>query len=156
MIQLLAGRIPSGRALAVKVEPSSEVSPAVAASIPCAKLTAAELHQTIATAFPLVVGNRKTIAAIQAVVAEFYGISPSFMKRPDGKGSRDRVVARPRQVAMYLAREITQFSTTAIGKQFGGRDHSTVVWAISQVGKRAFQDPKFWVELETLRKRLGR
>jgi chromosomal replication initiator protein len=48
---------------------------------------------------------------------------------------RSRTVARPRQVAMYLSKNLTQHSLPEIGRQFGGRDHTTVMHAVKQVTK---------------------
>jgi chromosomal replication initiation ATPase DnaA len=55
--------------------------------------------------------------------------------------SRSRSIARPRQVAMYLARRRTTRSLPEIGRVFGGRDHSTVVWAIKQIANLIETDP---------------
>jgi chromosomal replication initiator protein len=48
---------------------------------------------------------------------------------------RSRAIARPRQVAMALAKELTQLSLPEIGSNFGGRDHTTVLHACRQIGK---------------------
>jgi chromosomal replication initiation ATPase DnaA len=154
---LYAGRLPSGRALAVKVEPSifGEVSPPDGASIPDAEpcITAADLTPALRTAF-LIPG--RSVAKIQLTVADFYDISPTYMTEPDGRdrGMREPKVARPRQVAMFFARKLTPMTLPAIGKRFGGRDHTTVIHAIRVVEKRAKQDPAFRLELQTLRERL--
>lgn len=151
MIQLLAGRIPSGRALAVKVEPL-RVSPAVAASIPCASepgLTSADLREAVVRAFPLI--GRRSVRGIQIEVARFYGVHVDHMISPD----RRRSVAYPRQTAMYLARKLTKASLPDIGNRFGGRDHTTVIHAIKAVERRAEKDPLYGLELEVLRERLS-
>jgi chromosomal replication initiation ATPase DnaA len=154
MIQVFAGRIPSGRALAVKVEPpiSVEVSPPDGASIPCAEeeaITAADLRQALVRAFPLM--GRKSIANIQIEVAQFYGLHPDHMISSE----RTRRVAHPRQAAMYLCRALTKASLPDIGNRFGGRDHTTVIHALKAVEKRADADPLFGLELEVLRERLS-
>lgn len=64
------------------------------------------------------------VSAIQAAVCQHFRVSPIFMASP----SRRRSVARPRQIAMYLACELTILSLPSIGRQFG-RDHTTVIHA---------------------------
>jgi chromosomal replication initiator protein len=152
MIRLFAGRLPSGRALAVKVEPSIcvEVSPAVAAAIPDAWITAQDLRPALLFAFP----GRLSAIGIQDEVADFYGIGREQMRRPDGEGAREPRISHPRQVAMSLARELTKLSLPAIGRLFN-RDHSTVIHAIKAVEKRAAVDPLLEMELEVLRERFA-
>ena len=55
---------------------------------------------------------------------------------------RSANISSARQIAMYVVREITQLPMTSIGEAFGGRDHSTVVYAIQQVEKNIGRDPK--------------
>jgi len=76
-----------------------------------------------------------TIAAIQRAVAEFFGIRFEEMKAK----RRTKGVAFPRQVAMYLCRELADASLPRIGEEFGGRDHTTVMHACDRV-KRALVD----------------
>lgn len=66
------------------------------------------------------------VSRIQRTVANYYGIPDNEMV----SARRARRVARPRQVAMWLARELTPFSLPDIGRRFGGRDHTTVIHAI--------------------------
>ena len=70
-----------------------------------------------------------TIHNIQKIVAEYYKIRVSDLHSKD----RSRVVARPRQVAMALAKELTTHSLPEIGDAFGGRDHTTVLHACRKV-----------------------
>jgi chromosomal replication initiation ATPase DnaA len=148
MIRFVAGRCPTGRALAFQVEPVP-VSPAPAASIPNAKLSAADLAPALATAFP----ERLTVHRIQDEVAQFYGVQTSYMREPDRIGSREPRVSHPRQMAMALARELTKLSLPALGREFGGRDHTTVLYALKAVEKRAKTDPFVEIEREVLRER---
>ena len=76
-----------------------------------------------------------TIPAIQRAVAEFFGIRIEEMKAK----RRTKGVAFPRQVAMYLCRELTDASLPRIGEEFGGRDHTTVMHACDRV-KQALAD----------------
>lgn len=70
-----------------------------------------------------------SIENIQKTVAEFYGIRVSDLKSK----RRNRQIARPRQVAMSLAKELTSMSLPDIGDAFGGRDHTTVIHACKKV-----------------------
>lgn len=93
----------------------------------------------------------RPIARIQAVVAASYEIDPSHMK----SNCRCRWIAWPRQVAMYLSRELTNHSFPSIGRYFGNRDHSTVILACRAVSKRMAADPLYRADVEALRKALG-
>ena len=76
--------------------------------------------------------NRQiSIENIQKTVADYYKIRISDMHSK----KRSRAVARPRQVAMALAKELTQLSLPEIGSNFGGRDHTTVLHACRQIAK---------------------
>ncbi|MFO1315389.1 MAG: chromosomal replication initiator protein DnaA [Burkholderiales bacterium] len=80
----------------------------------------------------LAVQNRQiSIENIQKTVADYYKIRISDMHSK----KRSRAVARPRQVAMALAKELTQMSLPEIGTNFGGRDHTTVLHACRQIAK---------------------
>ena len=80
----------------------------------------------------LAVQNRQiSIENIQKTVADYYKIRPSEMHSK----KRSRAIARPRQVAMALAKELTQLSLPEIGSNFGGRDHTTVLHACRQIAK---------------------
>ena len=80
----------------------------------------------------LAVQNRQiSIENIQKTVADYYKIRISDMHSK----KRSRAIARPRQVAMALAKELTQLSLPEIGSNFGGRDHTTVLHACRQVAK---------------------
>lgn len=91
------------------------------------------------------------IARIQAVVAVSYGIRPEHMTSV----CRWKEVAWPRQIAMYLAREITGKPLPHIGRQFGWRDHTTVIHAIKQVKARMAADPIYRADVEALREALS-
>ena len=67
---------------------------------------------------------------------------------------RARAVARPRQVAMYLAKQLTPRSLPEIGRKFGGRDHTTVMYAIRKVEELRAIDPLLSEDIETLRRLL--
>jgi chromosomal replication initiator protein len=94
--------------------------------------------------------RRVTIEEIQRKVAEHYRIKLSDMGSP----RRARSVARPRQVAMYLAKQLTTRSLPEIGRRFGGRDHTTVMHAVSRVAELMKQDASFAEDVELLRRML--
>jgi chromosomal replication initiator protein len=94
--------------------------------------------------------RRLTIEEIQKKVAEHYNIRLSDMSSP----RRARNVARPRQVAMYLAKQLTTRSLPEIGRRFGGRDHTTVMHAVSRVAELMQGDNAFAEDVELLRRML--
>jgi chromosomal replication initiator protein len=96
--------------------------------------------------------KRVTIEEIQRKTAEYYKLDLRDLHSP----RRARRVARPRQVAMYLARELTSRSLPDIGRRFGGRDHTTVLHACRRIESLCRADPVFQQEVDFLRKVLGR
>ncbi len=89
-----------------------------------------------------------TIEEIQKRVAEHYNIKFGDMHSP----RRARAVARPRQVAMYLAKQLTSRSLPEIGRKFGGRDHTTVMHAVRKVEELRASDSGFNEDVELLRR----
>ena len=77
-----------------------------------------------------------SIENIQKTVADFYRIKVADLLSK----KRTRIIARPRQIAMCLARELTQFSLPEIGTAFGGRDHTTVMYACKTIESLRNQD----------------
>ncbi len=67
---------------------------------------------------------------------------------------RARIVARPRQVAMYLAKQLTTRSLPEIGRKFGGRDHTTVIHAVRKIDELMLTDPALAEDVELLRRML--
>jgi chromosomal replication initiator protein len=94
--------------------------------------------------------RRVTIDEIQKKVAEHYNIRLADMH----SARRARAVARPRQVAMYLAKQLTSRSLPEIGRKFGGRDHTTVMHAVKKVEELRGSDPTFAEDIELLRRML--
>lgn len=80
--------------------------------------------------------RRPSIADIKRAVVAHYGIRLADMTSE----RRARIVSWPRQVAMYLARDLTPLSLPQIGRHFGDRDHTTVMYAIRAVLARAAHD----------------
>ena len=94
--------------------------------------------------------RRVSIEEIQKKVAEHWNIRLTDMS----SARRARAVARPRQVAMYLAKHLTSRSLPEIGRRFGNRDHTTVMHAISRVGELIKTDTGFAEDVELLRRML--
>jgi len=94
--------------------------------------------------------KRVSIDEIQKRVAEHYNIRLTDMS----SARRARSVARPRQVAMYLAKQLTQRSLPEIGRRFGNRDHTTVMHAVSRVAELMAEDASFAEDVSLLRKML--
>jgi chromosomal replication initiator protein len=91
-----------------------------------------------------------TIDEIQKRVAEHFNVKTAEMT----SARRARVVARPRQVAMYLAKQLTPRSLPEIGRKFGGRDHTTVMHAVRKVEELTASDRGFAEDVELLRRML--
>jgi len=94
--------------------------------------------------------RRTTIEEIQKRVAEHFNIRMSDMH----SARRARAVARPRQVAMYLAKQLTSRSLPEIGRKFGGRDHTTVMHAVKQIDKLRGEDISLSEDIELLKRML--
>ncbi len=94
--------------------------------------------------------RRISIEDIQKRVAEHYNIKLAEMS----SSRRSRLVARPRQVAMYLAKQLTSRSLPEIGRKFGGRDHTTVMHAVKKVDELREIDQNFAEDVELLRRML--
>lgn len=94
--------------------------------------------------------KKVTIDEIQKRVAEHYNMRLGDMS----SSRRARAVARPRQVAMYLAKQLTSRSLPEIGKKFGNRDHTTVMHAVARVTELIGTDAGFAEDVELLKKML--
>jgi chromosomal replication initiator protein len=94
--------------------------------------------------------RRITIDEIQRKVAEHYNIRLTDMH----SARRARNVARPRQVAMYLAKQLTARSLPEIGRKFGGRDHTTVMHAVRTIDELMAEDAQIAQDVEIIRRAL--
>ena len=94
--------------------------------------------------------RRVTIEEIQKKVAEHFNTRLSDMS----SARRARAVARPRQVAMYLSKQLTSRSLPEIGRKFGGRDHTTVMHAVSRIESLMNSDSAIADDLELLKRML--
>lgn len=90
------------------------------------------------------------IEEIQTQVGKFYGVTVKEIKAT--KRTQNIVLAR--QVAMFLAREMTDNSLPKIGKEFGGRDHSTVLHAYNKIKNMIVEDESLRIEIETIKNKI--
>ncbi|HAW34035.1 MAG TPA: chromosomal replication initiator protein DnaA, partial [Alphaproteobacteria bacterium] len=97
-----------------------------------------------------VADRRVSIEDVQRKVAERYNIRVSEMTSK----RRERSVARPRQIAMYLAKNLTTKSLPDIGRAFD-RDHTTVIHAVKTIEEMCLKDAAFKAEVDSLRRVLS-
>lgn len=107
-----------------------------------ADLAAEALKDIIPSSKPRVI----TIHEIQRVVGEHFNVKLEDFKAK----KRTKSVAFPRQIAMYLSRELTDFSLPKIGEEFGGRDHTTVIHAHEKISKMIQSDAQFQKQLNEI------
>jgi chromosomal replication initiator protein len=94
--------------------------------------------------------RRITIDEIQRAVSAHYGMRQAEMV----SARRARAVARPRQIAMYLAKRLTPRSLPEIGRRFGGRDHTTVIHAVKQIERLRAADAELDADIRLLTRQL--
>ena len=94
--------------------------------------------------------RRVTIDEIQRRVAEYFNVKMGDML----SARRARSVARPRQIAMYLSKQLTTRSLPEIGRKFGGRDHTTVIHAVRKIEQLREEDPALDEDVDLLRRML--
>ena len=95
--------------------------------------------------------NRKvTVELIQQVVADYYSVDVESLLSQ----RRTMEITYPRQVAMYLSKELTEESLKAIGRRFGGRDHTTVINACKKIKSDMDENPQLVLVIEDLTKRI--
>ncbi len=94
--------------------------------------------------------RRITVDEIQKACAAHYRIDPAEMRSK----RRTRAVARPRQIAMYLAKKMTPRSLPEIGRIFGGRDHSTVIHAVRTIEELRQNNPDIDADIRALQRQL--
>lgn len=96
-------------------------------------------------------GSSPRVETIQETVAAHYGVSLGELLGAE----RDRRIVIPRQVAMFLTRELTRATLPAIGLAFGGRHHTTVLHAWERIRARLGDDVRLQADVQQLRQRLG-
>lgn len=91
-----------------------------------------------------------TCELIQEIVASHFNLKVEDFK----SRKRNRPIAYPRQIAMYLTRELTEMSLPKIGEDFGGRDHTTVIHAYDKIEKEIEEDPQVRYVIDELTKKI--
>jgi chromosomal replication initiator protein len=91
-----------------------------------------------------------TIERIQEIISDRFGLSLDELCGD----RRSQNIVYPRQVAMYLSRELTDSSLPKIGKQFGGRDHTTVIHATSKIARMIREDRSVYNLVQELTARI--
>ena len=91
-----------------------------------------------------------TIHRVQEVVARRWGVTPEGLRSK----ARIKTLTIPRQIAMYLARDLLQMQLVEIGQAFGGRDHSTVIHSVDKVQRQMSRDRTFREKIEYARQEL--
>ncbi|PYO27142.1 MAG: chromosomal replication initiator protein DnaA, partial [Gemmatimonadetes bacterium] len=88
---------------------------------------------------------------VQEVVARRWGVTPEGLRSK----ARTKTLTIPRQVAMYLARNMLSMQLVEIGQAFGGRDHSTVIHSVDKVERQMVRDRTFKERVEMARQELS-
>jgi chromosomal replication initiator protein len=91
-----------------------------------------------------------TVEAVQKEVAQYFDLKPADLK----SARRQQLVARPRQIAMYIARKLVKASYPELGQRFGGKDHTTVMSACRKIEQLVASDPKTRNIVELLERNL--
>jgi chromosomal replication initiator protein len=91
-----------------------------------------------------------SIENITRVVADYFSLTPNDLK---GKKKTQNIVF-PRQLAMYIGREMTDYSTTELGQEFGGRDHTTVMHSIEKIKEKLLTDPSLESTIDTIKQNI--
>ena len=94
--------------------------------------------------------NKVTIDLIQTIVCKFFKISKNEML----SSRRSRYLVRPRQIAMYLTKNLTSKSLPDIGREFSGRDHTTVIHSVKTINKLKVRDEELNKAIEKLKNKI--
>jgi chromosomal replication initiator protein len=109
-----------------------------------------ELAREVLTTVAATPKTNITIESVQRTVCDFYSIADDLLRAK----TRKQEIVCARQVAMYLAKNLTGSSLKTIGLHFGGRDHSTVIHACQLIDNQLKSDDKFRIQLDHLKKKI--
>lgn len=110
------------------------------------------IEETLKDLIPAQPPKEITIKSIQECCADYFNLRIEDFKAK----KRTKAVAWPRQIAMYLCRELTDSSLPKIGDEFGGRDHTTVLHACDKVAELMESDPELLKTINTLKEKIAR
>jgi chromosomal replication initiator protein len=113
-------------------------------------LTVALATEVLDNLYPRTISQQRSLADIQTAACKHFGLSSEELL----SASRTTRISWPRQVAMYLARELTTESLPSIGRHFGGRDHTTVIHACRRTEQRILTDASCRQTVDSLRQHL--
>lgn len=113
-------------------------------------LTIEIAQQQLRDIFTSPVSGNISIETVQKVVADYSNVSISDIKNP----KRDKKFVIPRQMAIYISRELTEYSFTEIGREFGGRDHSTIMHAYEKIDSMIKTDSLISAKIQELIKQI--
>ena len=113
-----------------------------------------DLNQTVIAQWKLIDSLKRQfnelLDRVQEVVARRWGVTPEGLRSK----ARIKTLTVPRQIAMYLARDLLQMQLVEIGQAFGGRDHSTVIHSVDKVQRQMQRDRSFRDRIELARQEL--
>ncbi len=109
-----------------------------------------ETVQEALAELPIKAERKVTVEDIQKAVSGYFGLTVDDLV----SARRTQSVVRPRHIAMYLAKTQTTRSLPDIGRRFGGRDHSTVIHAVTKISQRLGDDPALSEDVEAIKRRL--
>jgi len=131
-LELLADRVPDN----VRALEGALIRVIAAHSLTGTSVTPGFVDEVLTSLYPRSPSQRRSVGDVQAAACSEFSLSHDELVSP----SRAARVAWPRQLAMYLSRELTDATLPAIGRQFGGRDHTTVVYACRRAAERLQAD----------------
>jgi len=146
-LQVIAERV----ALNVRALEGALIRVVAYASLTGRTVSPALAREVLDSLYPAPAHTPASVAAITAAACEHFGLTPDELLST----TRASRIAWPRQVAMYIARELTDESLPALGRQFGGRDHTTVLHAWRRTAERIAKDEQARDTVDTLLARLG-
>ncbi len=120
------------------------------ASLTKSEITLPLAKEALKNLLPANLERRVTIDMIQSEVCRAFGLSMSDLKGD----KRSQSIVYPRQMAMYLCRELTDSSLPQIGRKFGGRDHSTVLYAVNKISKRIKEEREIFTKVQQMTTKL--